>query len=62
MSAEEERFQQSNICWICNRLFHIADDKVGDHYHVTGKYLGAAHWSCNVNLKTSKKVCVIFHN
>ena len=29
---------------------------------MTGKYRGAAHWSCNVNLKMSKKIYVIFHN
>ena len=23
---------------------------------------GPAHWSCNINLKTSKKLVVIFHN
>ena len=62
MSAEEERFQLSNICWICNKLLDVAADKVRDHCHVTGKYRGAAHWSCNVNLKMSKKIPVIFHD
>ena len=38
------------------------DDKVRDHCHVTGKYRDAAHWSCNNNLKVSKKFAVIFHN
>ena len=60
-TEEEERFQQSNICWICNRLFDVADDEVRDHCHVNGKYRGAAHWSYNVNLKMSKKILVIFH-
>ena len=36
--------------------------KKGDHCHVTGKYRGAAHFSCNTNLKLSKKVPVTFHN
>ena len=44
MSAEDEgRFQSSNTCWICNKLFDAEDNKVGDHYHVTGKYRGSAH-------------------
>ena len=59
---EEERFQLSNVCLICNKLFDVADNKVGDHCHVTGKYRGATHWSCNVNFKMTKKVPVIFHN
>ena len=25
------------------------------HCHITGKYRGAAYWSCNNNLKLSKK-------
>ena len=46
MSAEDEdRFQLSNSCRICDKLFDTADDKVRDHCHITGKYRGAAHWS-----------------
>ena len=63
MSTEdEERFQSSNKCWICNKLFDVQDVKVRDHCHITGKYRGFAHWSCNINLKLSKKVPVIFYN
>ena len=57
---EEENFQSSNMCWICEKL--IEDEKVRDHCHVTGKFRGAAHWSCNINLQLTKKVSVIFHN
>ena len=63
MSAEEEeRFQLSNICWICNKLFDFSDNKVRDHCHVTEKYKGKAHWSCNVNFKMTKKIPKTFHN
>ena len=62
ISAEEEGFQLSNSCWICGKLFDVGDDKVRDHCHITGKYRGAAHWSCNINLKLSRKVPVIFLN
>ena len=50
MPAEEEGFQLSNNFWICNKLFDVGDEKVRDHCHITGKYRGAAHWSCNNNL------------
>ena len=63
MSAkDEEKFQLSNRCWICDKLFDIGDDKIKDHSHITGKYRGSAHWSCNINLKLSKKNYAIFHN
>ena len=39
MSAEEEeRFQSSNSCWICDKLFDVGDDKVRDHCYIIGKY------------------------
>ena len=55
-AEEEERFQLSNSCWICDKLFRVGDDKVRDLCHITRKYRGAAHWSCNINLKLSKKI------
>ena len=63
MSAEkEQRFQLTNSCWICDKLFDVGDDKVRDHCHITGRYRGEAHWSFNINLKLSKSIPVIFHN
>ena len=63
MSAEdEERFQLRNICWICEKLFDVGDNKVRDHCHITGKYRGSAHWSCIINFKLTKDVPVIFPN
>ena len=45
MSAEEkERFEMTNICWICNGLIENTDNKVRDHCHITGKYRGATHY------------------
>ena len=59
---EEEIFQLSNKCWICDKLFDAGDEKVRDHCPITGKFRGAAHFSCNANFKLSRKVPVIFHN
>ena len=63
MSEEEEYlFQQSNSCWICKKLINNDEQKVRDHCHVTGKFTGAAHWSCNINFKLTKRIFIIFHN
>ena len=58
---EEEQFQSSNACWICEKLIDDDDEKVRDHCHLTGRFRGAAHWSCNINLQLTKKVPVIFY-
>ena len=60
--VNEKRFQSSNKCWLCNKLFTDEDIKVIDHDHITGKYRGSAHSNCNINLKLTKKGPVIFHN
>ena len=61
MSEEEEQFQSSNTCWIFEQLIYNDDKKVRDHCHITGKFKGTAHCSCNINLQLTKKVPVIFH-
>ena len=45
MSEEEEQFQPSNTCWTCEKLIDVDYEKVKDHFHVTGKFRGVAHWS-----------------
>ena len=36
MSAEkEEKFQFTNSCWICDKLFDVGDNKVRGHCHIT---------------------------
>ena len=62
MKKEEEQFQSSNTCWICEKLIDDDDEKVRDQCHITGKVRGTAHWSCNLNLQLTNKVPVIFHN
>ena len=63
MSEEEEHlFQQSNCCWICEKLIDHDNEKVKDHCHVTEKVRGAGHWDCNINFRLIKKFFVIFHN
>ena len=51
---EEEQFQWSNACWICEKLIDDDDKKVRDHCQVTEKFRGTSHWSCNINLQLKK--------
>ena len=63
MSEEEEHlFELGNNCWICRKLIDNDEEKVRDHCHVTGKFRGAAHQSCNINFLLTKKAPIIFHN
>ena len=42
MSEEGEHlFQQSNSCWMSEKLIDNNDEKFRDHCHVTGKFRGA---------------------
>ena len=54
---EEESFQQSKVCWLCEQALRenpLGEDTVRDHDHLTGKYRGAAHNRCNLNCKKSQ--------
>ena len=62
MTEEENLFQKSNNCWICKKFINNDEEKVRDHCHVTGKFRGTAHESCNLNFQLTKKIPVIFHN
>ena len=60
MTAEEnEEFEMSNICWVCGKLIEF-NNKVGDDCHISSKYRGSSHWNCNIHLKISKILPVIF--
>ena len=39
-SEDEEIYNNSKICWICKQEWNT--DKVSDHFHVTGRFRGAA--------------------
>ena len=57
----EEDFRNDNICRFCEKI--IESDKVRDHCHLTGKYRGPAHNTCNINVtqKQSNFIPFIFH-
>ena len=51
--VEEEEFKISTHCWICNRKYKEDETPVRGHCHITGKYRGSAHDSCNLQLQIS---------
>lgn len=59
---DEQNFEKSTNCFICNKKFLSHEVKVKDHSHFTGIFRGAAHNDCNLNFKESNIVPVVFHN
>ena len=59
---DEENDQNSQNSWICHEKIINNKDKVRDHCHITGKFRGAAHNKCNINLRLPRKLPIIFHN
>lgn len=64
LMTEEERinyFNSSN-CYICEKPFLLSNKKCLDYDHLTGKYRGASHNSCNLNFTDCHVIPVAFHN
>ena len=61
MSAEdEELFATASHCHICD--IELEDDRVRDHCHVSGRFLGAAHNLCNLGRVERKTIPLFCHN
>ena len=59
---DNEDFENSTKCWICDNDYIDNDVKVKDHCHITAKYRGSAHRDCNINVKLNHEIPVVFHN
>ena len=59
---DEEDYRKNKICRFCEK--EVVSDKVRDHCHLTGKYRGPAHNTCNINVKQKKSnfIPFAFHN
>ena len=67
LSAEEKsQHKKATSCYVCNCDFTAENrkvkKKVKDHCHVSGNYRGAACNMCNLGMKLTKTIPVIFHN
>ena len=66
LTVQQQRdFRSGTKCDICSKLFQPQDKRVRDHDHLTGKYRGPTHNSCNllyrINPKNIKIPCIM-HN
>ena len=59
---DNENFKNSTISWIWDNDYDDGDVKVRDLCHVTGKYRGSADRDCNITVKLSHKIPIVFHN
>lgn len=63
---DQEAYVSATTCWICDKEFKATEDlKVRDHDHISGKFRGAAHNNCNLQLKFEPKTWklpIFFHN
>ena len=59
---DDEDFENSTKCWICDNAYVDSDVKVRYHCHITGKYRNSAHRDCNINVKLNDKIPVVFYN
>ena len=55
---DDEDFENSIKCWICDNFYLDGEVKVRAHYYITGKYRGSARRGCNINVNLT----VVYHN
>ena len=59
---DDEHFENSIKCWICDNVYDDSDVKVRDHCLITGKYRGSAHRDYNIKVELNHKIPIVFHN
>ena len=59
---DDENFEASKNRLIRDDTFVKGDVEERDHSHVTGKYRGAAHRNCDVDISLNYKVSIVFSN
>ena len=61
-SEDKKRFNEENHCHICKRFITQKSDKVRDHCHASGRFIGPAHNVCNLNRKERPIMKILAHN
>ena len=59
---DNEDFENSTKCWICDNDYVDSNLKVREYCHITRKYRDSAHRDCNINVKLNDKIPAVFRN
>jgi hypothetical protein len=59
--SEKKQAQNKSICYLCDEIMDYAE-KVLDHDHLTGKFLGVAHNICNLKRREQCVLTCFAHN
>ena len=59
---DNEEYENSTKCRVCNNDYVDDDVKVKDHCHNTGKDRSSAHRDRNINLNLIHKIPVVFND
>lgn len=62
VKRDRKEFDSARMCYGCGEEFSWMHPKVRDHCHLTGKFRGAAHNGCNLNLCIPRILPVILRN
>ena len=57
-----QHIKRPQRCYICDKPFTEKDFKVKNHNHISGKYRGPAHRSCNLKIRYPSYIPVFMHN
>ena len=60
--VDDEDFEDSIKCWICDNVYVDVDVKLRNHCHKSRKYRARACRNCNINVKLYHKIPIVFHN
>ena len=61
---DDENFESSTKCWICDNTSVKDDAKVRDHFLITAKCRDSSHrdFNINFNISLNYKILIMFHN
>ena len=59
---DNEDFDNSTKCWICDSDYIGNDVKVRNHCHITENHRGPAHGNLNINVKLNHNISVVLQN